>query len=1133
MVTQQVHTILPAHAAGDAHLLKAIQYEKALRCRWLLDLRGTPDRISVATGEDCRIVRPNGKSVYRQAKKREGYAWTPSEILGLIREPWRRFQQSAGNGFELFTNSAVPSELRGRCLSDNRFNLQPSHPHVVELAGGLAEEFSRAVVFHQHFLQPQAEWLMDWLKGEIQRTIDRSFCAGNPSDLIGRDVRTILGRLLEAESTLIPGQEKTWADIDRTLGIEELVMQIPVHLSGQGSLLPLEECIQESSRVNNDEHRACLEASAKGLNVTRRPLDAEISNAIRGWRVTPPQDYRIVILRGGSGAGKTWTLFRLALDLQKSGLRVWVGDDRGAIDPRILAHLGVMGTEPSVVIIDGLFPHWANSLLHPVGVPMLVVASVWRGLDDEELADFQRKRGTRFLGVIEVPDRPTQGEIAELARMRGVTLARREMRATRRTNLRHVSLILSGRRPEEHLAELRKVASSSDLLRFLEPIWYFSAEGVRIPRSLLERFVGQSIPDMLSPWVLRFGGDCVGFEDAAEARQLLKKYRGGAMASLRAQCGQLFGRIDQHSTTERGFIRTVLARYRRKDPALLQYVISSHAHHLREFLSGEPDWALVFCWLPALSMAEDHKLLREGVEDLASRSPATVATKLLWLEVYNVDSARSELEVLARRIARFGAEDVAEFIEVVSRQKEEALQADMGARVVSWFTDLAEATALEILQVRNMFQEVGILAAHWGSAPDRSITLDRLGKLLEKGVADREKIRENWLQVYLTLATRVRQQPRSRLALQISRALAKGTWGAFCLEDCYRECLENEQGISVSAVVRVAGDVLRQETAAETKLLPGWTNNVLDFVSSWGSDEEWGTFGRIAVGLMRTVSPVAVSPERASAFLLGFFSPMRRSSRGLSEEFMQAVLPWMPASGVMATEESGKLGLRILGFLGCQSWLSEAVRSKAREFMLGVARSWPPPPIEPILRLLPADVTLQSQGEDSSVGLSDDWTAREGVAEVYLSEIWRLQFTNEERSDAVRTIIDRWGTADWASQHLVSALLRLGEFAEAIDRATTWAGKQPAYPDPIAYLAIGEACVGHLDESRKHLDTLVEVYDKTRRGPHLPVLSWLYKELGRRTAGRIGAYYLVCAELYSSRRLREYISVVGTSDEGG
>ena len=67
---------LHSHIAGDVHSARGFHYECALRCLWLLDLRGTQDQLSVADGEDARILRADGRVIYRQAKKREGSHWT-------------------------------------------------------------------------------------------------------------------------------------------------------------------------------------------------------------------------------------------------------------------------------------------------------------------------------------------------------------------------------------------------------------------------------------------------------------------------------------------------------------------------------------------------------------------------------------------------------------------------------------------------------------------------------------------------------------------------------------------------------------------------------------------------------------------------------------------------------------------------------------------------------------------------------------------------------------------------------------------------------------------------------------------------------------------------------------------------
>src|ERR1019366_4159140 len=85
---------LHKHASGDEHSARGFHYECALRCLWLLNLRGTEDRLSIADGEDARITQAGGRLTYRQAKKKEGRAWTYGEVLPFVERAFERFKEN-------------------------------------------------------------------------------------------------------------------------------------------------------------------------------------------------------------------------------------------------------------------------------------------------------------------------------------------------------------------------------------------------------------------------------------------------------------------------------------------------------------------------------------------------------------------------------------------------------------------------------------------------------------------------------------------------------------------------------------------------------------------------------------------------------------------------------------------------------------------------------------------------------------------------------------------------------------------------------------------------------------------------------------------------------------------------------
>ena len=67
---------LHRHMSGDEHAGIGFRYECAWRCMWLLDLRGTQDKLAIAEGEDAKIIKNGRKTIYRQVKKKDGGQWT-------------------------------------------------------------------------------------------------------------------------------------------------------------------------------------------------------------------------------------------------------------------------------------------------------------------------------------------------------------------------------------------------------------------------------------------------------------------------------------------------------------------------------------------------------------------------------------------------------------------------------------------------------------------------------------------------------------------------------------------------------------------------------------------------------------------------------------------------------------------------------------------------------------------------------------------------------------------------------------------------------------------------------------------------------------------------------------------------
>ena len=315
--------------------------------------------------------------------------------------------------------------------------------------------------------------MLDRLHGDVRRLIDRAFPTGNASELVLDEVSGVVARLLSVEFALTPGTPVSWTDVDRTVGLERLLQELPVRALAGGALTSFDEHLRDPGSVDDDERRAAILAAVSGFNISRSAIDTSVHDIVARWLgAPPPSDYRVVLLPGTSGAGKTWTLFRLGFGLHSEGVRVWVAADLPD-DKVSLRHLGVVSGTPCVVLVDGLFPEWADHLRLPVSVPVLIIATADSAVDRDAMEFLQRRRGTRILGIVPVPQQFAGPELETLAYARGVVLSGRERDRALTTTVRHASHLLRGTQPGEHLALLRRLAARQDLLDFLGPLWCF------------------------------------------------------------------------------------------------------------------------------------------------------------------------------------------------------------------------------------------------------------------------------------------------------------------------------------------------------------------------------------------------------------------------------------------------------------------------------------------------------------------------------------------------------------------------------------------------------------------------------------------------------------------------------------
>jgi hypothetical protein len=1088
----------------------------------LLGLRRTRDGLSVGTGEDGTLARDTGEVVHRQVKKKEGGEWSFTALSDFIGQAWARFYGSERVRHEFYTNAGISSQVRGK-----GGYLSPDHPKVAKLAGGRAEEFCKTVRFHQNHLQPDPTLLLRYLKGEVEQVIERDFPGVWASDLVRpNELTDLVARLVEAEFGLTPGQEVTWDDIERAVKLDHLMSALPPRALGEGSLTPLQEYIADPERLDDDAQAVALGAAAAGRNITRHGIDDGVLDSIDEWLAHPGADYRITVLEGAPGSGKTWTLMRLGVKLAtRPDVRVLLAADRPLGTLFSFRHLALHGQQPTVVLVDSLFPEWVQHMRLPVSLPLLFLATADSAFDREDLQELRTRRATR-IAVIHLAPGPNKTELNDLAAARGVELASGERRLAEKTNFRHASHLLSGTEPAEHLSRLQELAQRPELLKFLEPIWLCSSARVRLPLALLERFVGRGLPAELEPWTLGLRSGYATFEDAGEAEELLQRlYASQLEQRPRAVYPDLLAHLNAEEELERAFARLLFRQLARRDPGFARELAISAGEEFAKAIVTEPQWAIILSWLPALCTVGARELTKVAIEKVASDPPHGVGVHLLWLAAYDVEKARQLLREAVQSI-NWDTKAVLELLETVIRFRDKDLKQDSGRQLTSWFLDLPRPIALELLRRRNAFQQLAALGARYGAAEDRRALLVRFGEFFETVVQWERGAIQRWLEPYLSLWNRVLMQRRSGVALELTRRVILEGQLDYPYEVYYRDLFESERMLSHGAVVQPGILRLRELTSEEPTSVPVWAGSLLDFVGAWGGDEEWEETAAAVLSIVETLGHKPVSIDRVSALVLPLFGAVRRGPRHVCERFLRAAIAWLPSADTSPSVKTAQLVINLFGFAARQPWLPDEVQSLAKSALLAFVTQDDHDPAAPqAVKHLRRTFDMRSIVVHPSVGLPPDWVDESSVATTYLSQVWRLDLTSREREKTVALLIAGWGSKPPMLQPLTEAVLRLGHEDEAGALARELA-ETAEYPDCYAYLAMCCLRKDKLDEAREWLQKVLEFREERGRGLHQHVTSWMHTEFANRCRGRARRLHLLCAELARHRLLRRYEEVV-------
>jgi len=877
---------LHKHMAGDEHSARGFHYECALRCLWLLDLRGTENCIAIAEGEDAKVLRPDGRATYRQAKKREGGHWVYDRSLqAFVERAYSRFSTDPSVRHEFYTNQAIPSGKSG--LRDRK-HLNAAHAGVCATAPTQTESFCKTVRLFPERYQPEPSLMLLLVKERLRDVIDSAYPGCQARNFVNdQEVDELAAKLLMFEYGLWSrGAAVGWREVDAELGMDRLISDLHFRSMADGTLTPFDTWPTVDEGGPDDEKTRAVEAVRGGWVLPRPKLEDEVWARIDEWWTgigkgdakARRSDYLVVVLAGAHGTGKTWSLVRIGdqIPARYSGMGVCVAAASPPSRPFAFGNLAISQPRPCAILIDDLFPDWSglvSSITGPPPHPLLILGTAARPADDEEMRRLTQRLGRRAK-VVELPDHLDDTEAEGLARARGVSLSVTERSRAKATNVRHVAHLLSGISAPEHLGAMLRLLSSTETLDLLGPILLCTSLRVAIPKELLERSVGRSLPPELQPCVLGSrgaAGELLSIEDPDEAAGLLTQALGGARVQrMQDWCERFVQHVDPERLGERAFTRHLFGRVARKEPELCAYLLGSCRSTLDVVMAREPLWALIFSWLPILAWSRREELLELALTKVTA-APATVAEIAVLIEAYGTAVARGHLGTWLTRLPQWNPALLARFVEVVMALPKDERR-DTAVKLTSLLVDLPMDAFVETLCQRSCFQESTSLVCEHGRPDDRRAFLYRVEEMTRVRLESGGTPKQNWFEASRVLTKRIISQARFGLAMKIVRQIfINGNMG-FKAEEYYKTCFEQEQALVHRSLINLGLKLLQDSDLHSRDSLPPVTGSLVAFAASWAGEEEWLRVADAFIELLESLSVGGVSFDRLSAVVLPTFS---------------------------------------------------------------------------------------------------------------------------------------------------------------------------------------------------------------------------------------------------------------------
>jgi hypothetical protein len=1133
------------HLTGDEHSSRGFHYECALRCLWLLELRETQDSLSIASGEDAKIVRSDRRVVFRQAKKKEGSHWTYDDsIRSFVERAYERFKEDPSVFHEFHTNQAIP---QGKDRIRIGAFLNPAYGRIQETAPDKTREFCATVRLVSESYQPEPSLMLLVIKERLLRMIDSAYPGCRARDYVKADeIDSLAGRLLMFEYNLWSRQENVvWSDVDAQLGIERLISDLYWLSLADGALTPFDQWPGiEAGGPDNEKTRA-VESVRKGRAIPRPKIESDIWESVEQWRAEANDEgrdpkrsaYKVVILIGAHGTGKTWSLMRIGDEIRRKyhDVSVLIAADHAPSGPFAFRDLALSQSKPCVILIDDLFVEWSARVFSIAGpplptMPLLILATAARSSDEKEIQFLASRFGKRRT-LIELPPYLDSVEAAELAKVRDLSLSLTEAERVKTCNVRRLARMLSGTSELYRSISISDLLADANTLQMLGPILLFTSLNVPVPKRLAEESIGQAFPPALEPLVLGLQGkspNSLSFEDPEEAGVLITRALGDAQnKAIQDWCERFLRHVAVDRPEERAFARRLLGRIAQKDPELCARLLDTCGSRLCAIAAQEPLEAVIFSWLPILSQKERGELLALAFGKL-TLAPQSVAEVAVLIEAYGIDFARGQLGKQMRQFSQWDPVTLARFVESVMTlpRAERRAVADKFTKLL---VDLPAKVFFETLSVGSCFDASTHLAAEFGRAADRKAFLYRVSELTQMTFEQGKTLKQNWIDAYIVLTGRVIRQARAGLQTKIFREMyLRGSIG-FNAEELYRHCFAEEQALAHRPLIEMGLKFLQQrEDLPFVDAPPRVAGSFVTFASSWGDEGEWRMVADTFIELLEVWAAKEVSFDRLASVVLPAFLGMHRATEQQARQFLRATLSWAPHDGRAATPETAKLVLRLLCFLGVQPWIAEPTRFLTRRAFLELAEQRDE--VEKTLGSL-ISVARAALGmlhvDTRLIRMPRGWIENSHLANEYMARVGKLQWSAEECAALGRRMIANWGAMPQSVQFLTEALLRTEQIESAQKFAAIMANQWPSRADSWGYLAIARIKGGAIDGARDCLVKLAQMREGNMKGlrPHL--IHWIHSELAAVSVGKTRTMHQLCAELALGRPLRTFEDVMG------